>query len=130
MFSHIHLGITDFPRAFAFHSAVATELGLKCVVDEPEQGWAGWRGEASRPLLFIGKPFDKQMAEPGNGPMTALLADDRPTVDRAYAAAMAHGGIDEGKPGLRPHYHADYYAAYFRDPDGNKMCVVCHRPEA
>jgi catechol 2,3-dioxygenase-like lactoylglutathione lyase family enzyme len=47
-------------------------------------------------------------------------------VDRAHALALAHGGSCAGAPGLRPAYHADYYGAYFRDPDGNKLCVVCH----
>ena len=62
----------------------------------------------------------------GNGQMLALQAPSRAAVDAAYAAALAHGGSGDGEPGLRPHYHADYYGAYFRDPDGNKLCVVCH----
>ena len=56
----------------------------------------------------------------------AFLAIDRATVRQAYEIALAHGGVSEGAPGLRPEYHADYYGAYFRDPDGNKLCVVCH----
>ena len=63
---------------------------------------------------------------PGNGQMTAFLAADRATVDRAHAVALAQGGHCEGPPGLRPEYHANYYGAYFRDPDGNKLCVACH----
>ena len=54
---------------------------------------------------------------------------DRATVRLAHAIALAHGGSDAGLPGLRPHYHAHYYGAYFRDPDGNKFCVACHRDE-
>ena len=57
-------------------------------------------------------------------------AADRATVDAVHAAALAAGGTDEGGPGLRPHYHADYYGAYVRDLDGHKLCVVCHRPPA
>ncbi len=57
------------------------------------------------------------------------MASDRATVDRCHAAARAHGGQSEGSPGLRPHYHANYYGAYFRDPAGNKLCVCCHKPE-
>ena len=62
--------------------------------------------------------------------MAAFLATDRPTVERVHALALQLGGTDEGAPGLRPHYHANYYGAYFRDPDGNKLCVCCHDPVA
>jgi hypothetical protein len=61
--------------------------------------------------------------------MIALLAPDRAAVDRCHAVALAHGGSSEGAPGLRPHYHANYYGGYFRDPAGNKLCVCCHQPE-
>jgi len=60
--------------------------------------------------------------------MVALVAKSREDVDRFHAAALAAGGNDEGKPGLRP-YHAHFYAAYIRDPDGNKIAAVCERPE-
>ena len=50
-------------------------------------------------------------------------------MDRAYAVALANGGTSEGAPGLRPEYHEHYYGAYFRDPDGNKLCVACHSPQ-
>jgi catechol 2,3-dioxygenase-like lactoylglutathione lyase family enzyme len=62
--------------------------------------------------------------------MVAFLAADRPAVRKAYAAALANGGVSEGAPGLRPEYHAHYYGAYFRDPDGNKLCVACHLAES
>jgi catechol 2,3-dioxygenase-like lactoylglutathione lyase family enzyme len=60
--------------------------------------------------------------------MVAFLAETRAIVDRAYVVALTHGGTLEGAPGLRPEYHAHYYGAYFRDPDGNKLCVACHTP--
>jgi lactoylglutathione lyase len=60
--------------------------------------------------------------------MTALRAPDRAAVDGPNAIARAHGGRGAGAPGLRPHYHEHYYGAYVRDPDGNKLCVVCHDP--
>jgi catechol 2,3-dioxygenase-like lactoylglutathione lyase family enzyme len=81
-----------------------------------------------RPLLLVGKPYDGQPHHPGNGQMVAFLAADRPTVARAHAVALAHGGKTEGLPGLRPEYHEHYYGAYFRDPDDNKLCVACHTP--
>jgi predicted lactoylglutathione lyase len=62
--------------------------------------------------------------------MVALLAPTRAAVDAAHAAALAHGGECAGPPGLRPEYHANYYGAYFRDPDGNKLCACCHDPAA
>lgn len=129
MISHIHLGVGDFARAFAFYEAVLGALNLQLKFHEPAKGWAGWMqpGQA-RPLFLIGHPFDGRPAAAGNGAMTALLARDRSTVDRCHALALAQGGSDEGAPGLRPHYHPHYYGAYFRDPDGNKLCVVCHDP--
>ena len=60
--------------------------------------------------------------------MVAFLAESRAVVDRAYVVALASGGTPEGAPGLRPEYHENYYGAYFRDPDGNKLCVACHLP--
>src|SRR5581483_5948463 len=71
------------------------------------------------------QPLDKKAATAGNGITIGLEAPDRASVDKAHAAAMAAGGSDEGKPGLRTHYHPNYYGAYLRDPDGNKVCIVC-----
>ena len=130
MISHVHVGIGDFARAWRFYNAILPLLGLEVRFKEPDRGWAGWQEPGrARPLFLIGKPFDGGPASPGNGPMTALLAPDRRAVDRVHAAALAAGGVSEGAPGLRPHYHANYYGAYFRDPDGNKFCVCCHHAE-
>ncbi len=90
-----------------------------------EQGLAAY-GEATGPKLFVLPPFDGAGQHPGNGWHAAFLAADRATVDAFHAAAMAAGGSDEGAPGLRPHYHPNYYGAYVRDPDGNKLQAVCH----
>jgi catechol 2,3-dioxygenase-like lactoylglutathione lyase family enzyme len=129
MFSHVHVGVTDFTRAWRFYRAVLPLLGLQERFSEPERGWGGWQSPGrDRPLFLIGRPFDGQPANCGNGPMPAFLAADRPTVDKVHQAALAAGGTSEGEPGLRPHYHANYYGAYFRDPDGNKLCVCCHEP--
>ncbi|GHD64217.1 VOC family protein [Jeongeupia chitinilytica] len=127
MFSHVHVGVTDFERALAFYRAVLDCLGLEVRFCDRSRPWAGWQqpGEA-RPLLLIGTPFDGHAHAPGNGQMIALLADSRAVVDRTYGTALSHGGLCAGPPGLRPQYHAHYYGAYFRDPDGNKLAVVCH----
>ena len=66
----------------------------------------------------------------GNGQMLALLAKSRAMVDATYARAIGLGAACEGAPGLRPHYHPNYYGAYFRDLDGNKICICCHESEA
>jgi len=130
MISHIFLGVGDFPRALAFYDAVLAELGLVRRFSEPERPWAGWQTPGvARPLFLIGSPFDGQPARAGNGVMVALLAPERAAVDRAHATALRLGGGCEGAPGLRPHYHPHYYGAYFRDPDGNKLCVCCHQPD-
>lgn len=127
MISHVFLGISDFDRAFAFYSKVLAELGLTLKFCEASKPWAGWVCEASpRPLLVIAKPFDDHPNQPGNGQMVALLAPSREAVRSSHAIALAQGGLCEGEPGLRPHYHPDYYGAYFRDPDGNKLCVCFH----
>jgi catechol 2,3-dioxygenase-like lactoylglutathione lyase family enzyme len=129
MYSHVHVGVSDFDRARRFYLAVLPLLGLKERFAEPDKGRGGWQSpDRTRPLFLFGQPFDGQPADHGNGNMTAFLAADRPTVDRVYAAALAAGGTSEGAPGLRPQYHANYYGAYFRDPDGNKLCVCCHDP--
>lgn len=129
MFSHVFVGVTDFERAHAFYAALMGELNLVQKFRDDSRPWAAWMpADAPRPLFGIGKPYEGEAAC-GNGQMTALLAPSRAAVDRAYASALAHGGTCAGQPGLRPHYHANYYGAYVRDPDGKKLCVCCHHEE-
>lgn len=131
MFSHIHLGVSDFDRALAFYRQLMPVLGIRERFCEPERPWAGWQSAPGpRPLFLIGRPHDAQAHAVGNGQMVAFLAEHRATVDRAHAVALASGGSCEGPPGPRPEYHAHYYGAYFRDTEGNKLCVVCHQPPA
>ena len=125
MFSHVTLGTRNWPRARPFWIAVMEILGHP-VLFEHEGGIAF--GLPAGPKTFVGLPFDGASAAPGNGVHIAYLVDDRGTVDAFHAAALAHGGSDEGAPGLRPHYHPNYYGAYVRDPDGNKLQAVCHSP--
>ena len=127
MFSHIFLGVADFDRALRFYRPLMATLGIPERFCDPSRPWAGWQTPGTvRPLFLVGKPFDEQPHQPGNGQMVAFSAADRATVDAAHRQALDLGAADEGAPGLRPHYHANYYGAYFRDPDGNKLCVVCH----
>jgi catechol 2,3-dioxygenase-like lactoylglutathione lyase family enzyme len=126
MFSHVTLGTNDWAAVKPFWAAVMEALSIP-VMFEYDGGIA--YGEATGPKLFVGPPFDGQPATNGNGTHVAFIADSRAKVDAFYAAAMANGGSDEGPPGPRPHYHKNYYGAYVRDPDGNKLQAVCHRAE-
>lgn len=129
MLSHVHLGTSDLKRAVAFYAVVMEPLGFRQRFVDRERQWAGWQApDQARPLFLVGRPFDGKPYSPGNGQMVALQAPSREAVDRCYAAARGAGATCEGPPGLRPHYHADYYGAYFRDPDGNKLGICCHVP--
>jgi lactoylglutathione lyase len=128
LFSHIVLGTNHFDRALAFYRPLMKMLERPERFCDPTIPWAGWEtAPGVRPLLVIGRPWDQREASAGNGQVVALLSPSREIVDQAYILALQNGGSDEGAPGLRPHYHADYYGAYFRDLDGNKLCVVCHQ---
>lgn len=131
MFSHIFVGVNDFERALSFYGPLMSVLGVEERFCDRHRPWAGWQSSPGpRPLFLIGAPFDQLRHERGNGQMVAFLATSRAAVDAAYATALAHGGTSEGAPGPRPEYHDHYYGAYFRDPDGNKLCVACHAPSA
>jgi catechol 2,3-dioxygenase-like lactoylglutathione lyase family enzyme len=132
MFTYVSLGTNDLERARRFYDATLAALGLaRCDVggENSWEGWVGWgtyENHGQQELaLWLCKPFDGQPATVGNGTMVAFAARSWGQVDEFHAAALAHGGSSEGVPGLRPQYNADFYAAYVRDPDGNKLAVVC-----
>ena len=130
MISHIHIGTSNLLRAVGFYDAVLDSLNIKRKFIEEENGWAGWKPEAAeRPLFLVGRPFNGALSSAGNGAMVALLAPSRQAVASCYEVALRAGATDEGKPGLRPDYHADYYGAFFRDLDGKKICICCHEAE-
>lgn len=127
MFSHVFVGVSDFDRALAFYRALMPVLGNEERFCDPSRPWAGWQSHPGpRPLFVIGRPYDNQAHAAGNGQMIAFLAESRDDVVRAYEVALSHGAKSEGAPGLRPEYHAHYFGAYFRDTEGNKLCVACH----
>jgi len=129
VYSHVFVGVSDFDRALAFYDPLMAALGIAPRFRDRGRPWAGWQSSPGpRPLFLIGRPQDGEAPEPGNGHMVAFLAASRAIVDSAHAVAIAHGGRTGGAPGLRPQYHEHYYGAYFRDPDGNKLCVACHEP--
>jgi lactoylglutathione lyase len=129
MLSHVFISASDFDRALRFYSALGELLGITPRFVHAERPWAGWQSmPGPRPLFLLGRPFDGAPHAPGNGQMVAFLASSRDVVDRAHQLAIDLGCSSEGAPGLRPEYHAHYYGAYFRDTEGNKLCVVCHEP--
>ena len=129
MFSHITLGSNELVRAMDFYGPLLGVLGLRQLETELEHGLVGYGAAPEQtPQLYLMRPIDGKPATPGNGVMVAFEATDRATVDAFHRTAVSHGGRCEGPPGLRPHYHPNYYGTYVRDPDGNKLCCVCHRP--
>lgn len=129
MISHITVGVSDLDRAGLFYDAVLTPLGLVRREVTPDGGPAAlcWQApKASFPRFYAYRPFDGQPCSSGNGSMTAFLAPSPTAVRQAYISGLAAGGCDEGPPGLRLNYGPDYFGAYLRDPDGNKVHVV-HR---
>lgn len=132
MFTYVCLGTNDLARSTRFYDATLAALGLqRCITGDPDwdRTWAGWGtykdGGAQEIALWLCKPFNEQAATVGNGTMVALSARSWKEVDDFHAAALANGGSSEGAPGLRPRYNPDFYAAYVRDPDGNKLAAVC-----
>lgn len=129
MFSHVTLGVADVEQARDLYAALMAILNLEPKFHEAGI-MAGWQLPGDLHTLFVVcQPYDEQPASAGNGSMVAFKAQTRAQVDRCHAAALAAGATCEGPPGLRPHYHADYYGTYVRDPDGNKICVCCHEAE-
>ena len=125
MIAYSTLGVNDMDRAIAFYDAVFAALGVRRETTSPT--WTGYvrDGEAGR--FFLTRPFDRAQASFGNGTMLAFLAKDRASVDAFFQNALAQGGADEGPPGVREGMNPVFYAAYVRDPDGNKLCAFVRK---
>ena len=122
MFSHVSVGTRDLERATRFYDAALGALGYRRTMSES----FGCAWGLDWPEFWAQLP-DAGEASPGNGVHVAFIAASREAVDAFHAAALAEGGSDAGEPGLRD-YTPDYYAAFVRDPDGNKLEAV-HMPE-
>lgn len=127
MLDHIGVTVSDLAGAKAFYDRALAPLGIGVMmqVTPEETGGAGFLGYGSegKPYFWVGS----------GGPLTgslhvAFTARDRPSVDAFYAAAIAAGGRDNGPPGVRAHYHPNYYGAFVLDPDGHNIEAVCHLP--
>ena len=129
MFNYICLGTNNLARAAQFYDASLGALGIKRCDASEISNWVGWgiyeNNGQTELALWLCEPFDGQPASVGNGTMVALQAKSWSDVNAFHAAAIANGGQSEGAPGLRPQYNDDFYAAYVRDPDGNKLAAVC-----
>jgi catechol 2,3-dioxygenase-like lactoylglutathione lyase family enzyme len=123
MFSHVTIGSNDPNQAAIFYDAVLGTLSLEQLFSF--DGAVAY-GTPAGPKTFILRPFDGGEHQVGNGGHVAYLAASRAQVDAFHAKALELGGSDEGAPALRPHYHPNYYGAYVRDPEGNKLQAVCH----
>jgi predicted lactoylglutathione lyase len=125
MIGYVVLGTNNLPRATAFYDALLAELGVTRMMEFGDRGHA-WGAAMDKPMLCIMTPFDRRPATVGNGVMVGIAADSRAAVDRVYAKALELGGTNEGPPGLRGEGGEGFYAAYFRDLDGNKLDVFSY----
>jgi len=128
MIDHAGICVTDWPRAKAFYDAAFGALGATMLQQVPTEFTGGVRvGGYGREKPDFWLHENSEGAGPGRH--YAFTARNRAEVRAFYDAALAAGGKDNGAPGLRPHYHPDYYGAFVIDPDGNNVEAVCHAPE-
>jgi catechol 2,3-dioxygenase-like lactoylglutathione lyase family enzyme len=118
MIDHVTANVSDFEAAKRFYEQALEPLGYSVQADFP--GAAGFGSGGEGPDFWIGSRKERGATH------VAFRAANRAAVDRFYEAAVAAGGTDNGPPGLRPHYHESYYAAFVHDPDGNNVEAVCH----
>jgi catechol 2,3-dioxygenase-like lactoylglutathione lyase family enzyme len=120
--AHVSIGTNDFPRAKAFYDAVLATLQIECLEDVEDGSGYG----RALPEFWVGFPHDGAAASPGNGVHVCFEAHSVEEVQAFHARALELGGQDEGKPGFRREYADNYYAAFVRDLDGNKIEAVCY----
>lgn len=126
MFDHVGFSTPDLQRLRAFYETALAPLGITCLMEvtaDMTGGDAFLGFGRERPQFWISTG-----AHHAPGLHIAFAADNRAIVDAFYKAALGAGGRDNGPPGLRPHYHPDYYGAFVLDPDGHNIEAVCHKP--
>ncbi|MCS3498446.1 catechol 2,3-dioxygenase-like lactoylglutathione lyase family enzyme [Bradyrhizobium japonicum] len=128
MIDHLGFSVSDYERAKAFYAKALAPLDYSLIMEvtaeQSGHAAAAGFGANGKPDLWFGA--EGAMNKPVH---IAIVAKDRATVDAFYKAAMAAGGRDNGAPGIRPHYHANYYGAFVLDHDGHNIEAVCHAPE-
>jgi catechol 2,3-dioxygenase-like lactoylglutathione lyase family enzyme len=122
MLDHVTIGVRDIEQSKKFYDRALRPLGITRLYGEGE-GFAGY-GLSPKAFFWIGS-----RDTPQTGNHIAFTAQNRATVDRFHDEAIAAGGSDNGPPGIRPHYHANYYGAFVLDPDGHNIEAVCHAPQ-
>jgi catechol 2,3-dioxygenase-like lactoylglutathione lyase family enzyme len=122
MLDHVGFSVSDYDRSKAFYEKALAPLGLTLLVEPVPE--VGGFGEDQKPFFWIGTRDPASRSELH----VAFTAGDRAAVDAFHAAALEAGGTDNGAPGVREIYHPNYYGAYVRDPDGNNIEAVCHKP--
>ena len=126
MIGYVTLGTNDLQGNAKFYDAIAKEMGVGRMMDEDT--FIAW-GEMGGPAgVAITKPFDGNAPSVGNGTMVAFQAESQQQVRDLHAAALSAGGTNEGAPGFREAYSADFYVAYLRDPQGNKLALFTTSP--
>jgi catechol 2,3-dioxygenase-like lactoylglutathione lyase family enzyme len=123
---YVTVGALDTEKSNRFYDATLATIGWRSHVEFP--GWRAYSkdGSGQGTVLWVCRPFDGKPASPGNGAMVGFMTNSRAEVDAFYAAALDNGGTDEGGPNPRPQYGPNWYAAYLRDPAGNKLSIVCN----
>ncbi|MGZ5864580.1 MAG: VOC family protein [Xanthobacteraceae bacterium] len=129
MIDHIDFPVSDYAKSKRFYEQALAPLGYKIVMETTAQ-----QTESGSPACGFGADGKPDFWIGGEGGLAgiihvALMVPTRATVDAFYKAAMAAGGKDNGPPGLRPHYHNNYYGAFVLDPDGHNIEAVCHKAE-
>lgn len=122
MFDHLGFGVTNLAESKAFFLKALQPLGVAVAMEGP---YGVGMGQDNKPSLWLSETKE----HPAHLHL-AFTAQTRKQVDEFYWAALAAGGKDNGAPGLRPHYHPDYYGAFVTGPDGHNVEAVCHKPEA
>lgn len=126
IFSHVMVGSNDKEKSKAFYDAVLGPLGIKNLGTFEDTGTLLYG--VKQPDFWVTTPVNGEAASAANGGTIGFIAPSRKAVDEFHANGIANGGTCEGKPGPRD-FPANAYAAYLRDPDGNKICTFCMRPE-